>query len=109
MPPSYPTNTSRKIVSTFSTDPEIRDIVVEFVDEMPLRIQQANEAFMRGDRLRLQFWAHQLKGGATGYGFAVITKEAEELESAIQSDESTERIFAALLRVVDLCERVSSE
>ncbi len=76
---------------------------------MPGRIKFANDAFIRGDRLRLQFWAHQLKGCAGGYGFAQITHEASALEEAIIRNESTNNVFAALLRVFELCERTTLE
>ncbi len=101
-----PTNDHRtKLTSSSATDPEIMDLVELFVSEMPARIKFANDAFMRGDRLRLQFWAHQLKGSAGGYGFAQITFEATQLENLIIQSASTEQIYGALLRVLDLCER----
>lgn len=95
------------IRSIYHNDPEIRDIVGEFVREMPARVHQANSIFMRGDMLRLHFWAHQLKGGASGYGFPEISKLAEELEQAIVRKQSTDQIFQAMLKVLSLCERVS--
>ncbi len=97
-----------KIVSTYSNDPEIREIVVDFVNEMPKRIQQANNAFMRGDTLRLQFWAHEMKGTAGGYGFSQISQSAQQLEEVIHTKQETEAIFKALLEVIDLCSRCSA-
>jgi len=105
----YPTEPShRKIVSTYSNDPEIHEIVVDFVNEMPKRIQQANNAFMRGDTLRLQFWAHEMKGTAGGYGFLQISQSAQQLEEAIHSKQETKVILKALLSVIDLCGRSSA-
>jgi len=98
-----------KIISLYSDDPEIHDLIVEFIGEMPHRIRLANEAFMRGDRLRLQFWAHQMKGGAGGYGFMEITNRAADLETALLKQQSTEEILAALLIVIDLCERAAAD
>lgn len=97
------------IISTYSNDPEIHDLVVEFVREMPHRIRLANEAFRCGDRLRLQFWAHQMKGGAGGYGFLEITNRAADLENTLSSNQSTEQVYSALLKVIDLCERASAD
>lgn len=98
-----------RLVSTYSSDPEIHDLVVEFVREMPHRIRLANEAFMRGDRLRLQFWAHEMKGGAGGYGFLEISKKAAVLENIISTNQPLENVFLALLVVTNLCERVSAD
>ncbi len=107
---SQSTNDHRaKLNSTAASDPEIRDLVELFVSEMPKRIKFANDAFMRGDRLRLQFWAHQLKGSAGGYGFAQITHEATQLENEIVRGASTANIYSALRRVLDLCERSTIE
>jgi HPt (histidine-containing phosphotransfer) domain-containing protein len=96
-----------RLVSTYSNDSEIRDLVLEFVREMPHRVGLANHAFMRGDLLRLQFWAHQMKGGAGGYGFLEISDRAADLENTIITKQPAEQIFLALLRVTDLCDRAS--
>lgn len=98
-----------RLVSTHANDPEIRDLVLEFVREMPQRVRLANEAFMRGDLLRLQFWAHQMKGGAGGYGFSEISKKATNLETAITTKQPAEKIFLALLMVTNLCDRASAD
>ncbi|MSR69657.1 MAG: Hpt domain-containing protein [Phycisphaerales bacterium] len=98
-----------KLHSSAANDLEIRDLIELFVREMPGRIKFANDAFMRGDRLRLQFWAHQLKGSAGGYGFAQITIEATKLENTIIRNESADCVFVALRRVLDLCERATIE
>ncbi len=103
--PSHPTHS--RLVSSAANDPEICEVVAIFVSEMPGRIRFANEAFMRGDRLRLQFWAHQLKGCAGGYGFAQISTEAAGLEETIVRCATSEEILTALLRVTDLCERTT--
>ncbi len=97
----------KSIRSLYADDPEIHDIVVEFVDEMPARIEAGQRAFMRGDLLRLHFWAHQLKGGASGYGFPTISERAAELETAIVDHRSLDEIFTCMLRVIDHCERAS--
>ena len=98
-----------RLVSTYSNDPEIHDLVVQFISEMPEKIHLANEAFMRGDRPRLLVWAHQMKGGAGGYGFLEITKKATDLETALTTNQTTEKVFSALLIVINLCERVSAD
>ena len=98
-----------RLVSTYSNDPEIRDLVFEFVREMPQRIRLANDAFMGGDLLRLQFWAHQMKGGAGGYGFSDISQKAANLETAITTNQPAEKTFLALLVVTNLCDRASAD
>ena len=109
-PMSYsgPNHGLPRIVSLYADDPEIKEIVEEFVTEMPTRIDVGHRAFMRGDLLRLHFWAHQLKGGASGYGFPEISHKAADLEDAIVKKRSLDDVFQALLDVVDLCERASS-
>ena len=97
-----------RLVSTYSNDPEIHDLVVQFVGEMPQKIHFANEAFMGGDRTRLQIWAHQMKGGAGGYGFLEISNKAADLENALTTNQTTEKVFLALLIVINLCERASA-
>ena len=106
--PNHQQQPTNRLVSTYSGDPEIHDLVVEFVREMPHRVRLANEAFMRGDRLRLQFWAHQMHGGAGGYGFLEISKKAAILENTISTNQPPENVFRALLVVTNLCERASA-
>lgn len=72
------------ILSTFSDDPEMRDLVEMFVEDAPFKIQSFLTALQRSDLQRVRVLAHQLKGSAAGYGFACVTDAAGELELMLE-------------------------
>ena len=107
--PSFSNADRASLRSLYADDAEIRDIVVAFVQEMPERVEVGQRAFMRGDMLRLHFWAHQLKGCASGYGFPTISERAAALETALIERRSLDEVFTLLLQVVDHCERATAD
>ncbi len=73
------------LTSEYATDPDMRDLVAEFVDAMPARAL-ALQVALAEQRLRdLQRLAHQLKGAAGGYGFPTLGSAAGILESTLKS------------------------
>ncbi len=89
------------IRSIYEDDPDMMEIVVEFVGELPQRVADLECYFEAGDLDQLQTLAHQLKGAGGGYGFPQITDSAGALEQALM-----EGADAALLkaRTDALCE-----
>lgn len=100
-----PANTARPLFSTLGSDPDLREIVELFVEEMPDRVSNLF------DRLRVCDWeglrraAHQLKGAAGSYGFEPITLSAARVEDAIRASRPEEEIRQAIEDLVDLCRR----
>lgn len=69
--------------SELAHDPDMADIVREFVAELPQRADELEESW-RAQRLdQVQRLAHQLKGACGGYGFPTIGSAAAELESTL--------------------------
>jgi HPt (histidine-containing phosphotransfer) domain-containing protein len=83
--------------STYECDPDLRDLVVHFVDEMDQRVEMIRSAFLSDDAVALQRISHQLKGAAGGYGFDPIGDSAARLEYDLLTDEAM---------ISDLSERV---
>jgi len=74
------------IRSQFEDDPDMLEIVCEFVAEFPAKAA-AMEACLSGDDLdHLKVMAHQLKGAGGGYGFPQITAAAASLEQALKEN-----------------------
>jgi len=96
------------IVSDFSDDPEMTELVDMFVSELPDRIQ-ALERSWRADALEdTRRIAHRLKGASGGYGFATLGDQAAALESALKAptpDLTTAR--AELDRLIEMCSRAA--
>ena len=94
------------LYSTLDADPDLREIVEMFVEEMPDRtaslLDRANAADWEG----LRRVAHQLKGAAGSYGFEPITCSAADLENAVRESRPEEKIRRMVTDLVNLCDRV---
>ncbi len=72
------------IRSAFEDDPDMLEIVCEFVHAFPDRMTALEDSLAKGDLLRLETLAHQLKGAGGGYGFPQITEASAELEQTVK-------------------------
>jgi histidine phosphotransfer protein HptB len=74
-----------KIRSTLASDPQFKELVSLFVAEIPQRVATIEMSLQAEDLARLKTLVHQLKGACGGYGFPMISLEAEALESHLNS------------------------
>lgn len=88
------------IHSEFENDPDLRDLVVLFVDELDRRVDAIRHAYHAEDVAELRRISHQLKGAAGGYGFDPIGDAAGRLEIELLHDEA--ELSALAERVEDL-------
>jgi signal transduction histidine kinase/HPt (histidine-containing phosphotransfer) domain-containing protein len=70
------------LASTYSGDPDMEPLIRDFVDELPVRLEEMEQALDRGDRDRIRRVAHQLRGAGGAYGFASVTDCCKTLEEA---------------------------
>jgi histidine phosphotransfer protein HptB len=63
-------------------DPEMRDIVAEFVQDLPKRLQKFRQAYVELDWSLLTTLAHQLKGAGGSYGYPAISNLCAQMEAA---------------------------
>ena len=100
------TSGKRLLYSSLAGDPDLREIVEMFVDEMPDRLacllNDLNASNWEGLRRRV----HQLKGAAGSYGFEPISQCAAQLDHAIRGGEPEQRVRDALDNLLNLCNRV---
>jgi HPt (histidine-containing phosphotransfer) domain-containing protein len=64
-----------------ASDPDLRDLVQEFVDEFPNRVERIRAAYEALDWELLARLAHQLKGAGGSYGYPQISGLAAEMET----------------------------
>lgn len=91
------------IYSEIGHDPDLRDLVEDFVKEMPYRTAVYEELFLAGNLEELRRAIHQLKGAAGSYGYPPITDAAATLEKSIRSEAPYEEIRQQLERLIQLC------
>ena len=79
------------IRSSFEDDPDMVEIVGEFVADAGCRADELEAHLQAGDLALLRTLAHQLKGSGGGYGFDPITERAADLEASLLNgtDEAT--------------------
>jgi HPt (histidine-containing phosphotransfer) domain-containing protein len=104
-----PTGTSTEpLYSALGDDPDLREIVEMFVEEMPDRTSHLLDRMNAGDWEGLRRVAHQLKGAAGSYGFEPITRSAAGVEDAIRASRPEQEIRPMVEELVDLCHRAQA-
>lgn len=73
--------------SVYEDDPDLRDLVMQFVDELDGHVRSIRSACQSEDFATLRRISHQLKGAAGGYGFDPIGDCAARLEDDMLADE----------------------
>jgi HPt (histidine-containing phosphotransfer) domain-containing protein len=81
------TSDSPPLHSTYENDPDLRDLVMQFVDELDGQVRSIRSACLSEDFAMLRRISHQLKGAAGGYGFDPIGDCAARLEDDMLGDE----------------------
>jgi histidine phosphotransfer protein HptB len=99
-------DTAECVYSSLAADPELGEIVEMFVDEMPGRVAALLDHFNKKNWDGLRQSAHQLKGAAGSYGFAIVSPCAGKLEASLRDGEPEHHIYEALTELIDLCSRV---
>ena len=101
-------NKGKPILSDFLDDESMVKIIQDFLNEIPHRIEMIESHFDSGNKEELCRIVHQLKGAGGGYGFKIITTNAQALEKKIRLAEDAwqktaikarENLVAILYRV----------
>ncbi len=83
--PEQATIPDRLVSALLLDDPEMSDLVEEFVDGLSGRMDALRQAYEQLDWDRLTMLAHQLKGAGGSYGYAELSVFARKIESAFQT------------------------
>lgn len=100
-------------MSSLASDPDMAELVMMYVDEMPSRIESLGRLWNEHNLDELRRLAHQLKGASGGYGFEPVGEAAARLESELitgsknQAESHADRIRSAFESLLELCRRVS--
>ena len=81
------------IQSEFVGDPDMADVIEEFIARLPGTMTAMAESLERSGHEDLRRLAHQLKGAGGGYGYPSLTEQASKLEDATKAaDVEAERL-----------------
>ena len=93
--------------SELADDPELAEIIEQFVDSLPADLRASQQALNNNDFHTLKRIAHQLKGAGGSYGYSALTDAARTLEeTAMNEDVEASRLAYASLE--SLCSRIAN-
>jgi len=93
----------KPVCSQYADDPDMAELVQQFVGRMPDRLGELRQALDSGSFERLRVLAHQLKGAGGSYGFSELTDVARRLEQAAKAADA-EAAGLAIRELAVLCE-----
>jgi signal transduction histidine kinase/CheY-like chemotaxis protein len=97
---------SRDVVaSTLGDDPDVQELVRQFVRDLPERSSAILRASRASDMGTLKRLAHQLKGAGGSYGFPGITEAAAAVEQALEHGLDEPVLRARVEALASLCRR----
>lgn len=99
---------SEFVYSNLASEPDLAELVQDFVNEIPERILRMQERADYQDWEGLRRLAHQIKGAAGSYGFGEVTPFAAQLESNLKAGEAEDIIRVNLNELIDICGRLRS-
>lgn len=97
--------TEPPIFSSLASDPEMLELVQEFVQALPDRVNAIVEALSSNNVQEIQRLAHQLKGASGGYGFDIIGQAAADLNAAARTASTVGELTAQIQELISLCQR----
>ena len=92
--------------SEFADDPDMKEILAEFVAQLPLQVSRLSEMLSQNNLDDLRRTVHQLKGSGGGYGFSAITEVAARSEQGIKAAAPLETVAAQVQSLIELIRRV---
>ena len=102
-----PGRSSEPIISTASSDPEMKPLLIEFMRNLPESVDQLRKANNRGDYEKLEQICYSLKGTGCGYGFPAISEHASAvLRSLNESIADVNQIKHEVTELVNVLKRV---
>ncbi len=96
------------IHSSLASDPELGEMVAQFVAELPSRVAWLQRHLDAGDWEALRRATHQMKGAAGSYGFGGLTPHALRLETLLSEGGARKEITAAFQELVVHCRSVTT-
>ncbi|MDP6542599.1 MAG: response regulator [Phycisphaerae bacterium] len=98
---------SEVIHSEWEDDPELADILNDFVESLPAKLAAMREALANNCYDEVRRIAHQLKGASGGYGYPGLTEASRGLENAAHA-QCRETTLLALVQLSTLCQAVDA-
>ena len=95
-----------RITSSYAADPDMKDVLEEFVVNLPAKVSKLADLLARQELEELRRLAHQLKGAGGGYGFPQLSERAAALEAQIKAAAGADVVTASVSELAALIRRI---
>lgn len=92
------------VSAKLSDDAEMNQLLVDFIDSLPVRVEDLLTACQGEDWTTIEARAHKLRGSAGLYGFPELGSLAERIEALAKKRDASVRVVAK--EAADLCQRI---
>jgi HPt (histidine-containing phosphotransfer) domain-containing protein len=92
------------VSAKLSDDAEMNQLLVDFIDSLPVRVEDLVTACDGEDWATMEARAHKLRGSAGLYGFPELGSLAERIEALAKKRDSGVRAVAS--QAAELCHRI---
>ena len=89
--------------STLADDPDLGDLVDQFVCELPERTQLLERGVESGDWEQVRRVAHQLRGALGSYGFHALSQLAGRVDTLLATRADSGRVMQAIEELLGGC------
>lgn len=93
------------LFSNFHDDPSMRQLIHEFVAELPAGLRAIEQAMEDQDVATLEVLARRFKAEGSGYGFDIITEVAGRIERSLIDDGRLDAVREDVQLLVKLCDQ----
>jgi len=83
------------IVSTLVNDTFIHDLILKFIDELPIIVSDIEKGLQIQELTEVENKIHDLKGLGGGVGYPQLTKISGEIETLVRQNRINEAIAVA--------------
>ncbi len=94
------------IFSTLTDDTSMADLIEAFVQEMPSRVRNLENALIEEDDKMMKSLVRNLKAEGTSYGFEILTDYAAKIETALIKEASVQDVRKDIEELMKLCQQV---
>ena len=96
------------IFSSLSDDPDMLELIEEFVSNLQDRMRSLEALVNVNDVGELARLAHQLKGTSGSYGFRAISEAAARLEQSAKVADSVSNVENEVKELISFCQRAKA-
>lgn len=94
--------------STLADDVEFVELVEQFVNDLPKRMQTLEEALAVENYELLRCVAHQLKGAFGSYGYQPLAEAACQLEQDLSGGKQFDAVRDQVTQLIFMCQNASA-